>query len=81
MSFLIDTDILIYSVKGNEIVNANFKKYVNFPKAISVISYGEIVFSARKSKHIEKNLETVNRIELWEPIDEYYWNKYLGRFD
>jgi tRNA(fMet)-specific endonuclease VapC len=70
MSFLIDTDIIIYSIKSDAIVNANLKKYANFPKAISVISYGELVFGARKSRHIEKNMATVSRIAELFPLIE-----------
>jgi len=41
--FLLDTDIIIYSWKNNENVIDNFKLHRNDPKAISVISYGELI--------------------------------------
>ena len=70
MAYLIDTDILIYSLKNNLIVNDNFKKYINYPKYISVISYGELYFGARKSKNIEKNTAVVKRIsEIFQIIE------------
>ncbi|OHD14951.1 MAG: nucleic acid-binding protein [Spirochaetes bacterium GWD1_27_9] len=62
MAYLIDTDIIIYSLKNNEIVINNFKSFSNYPKAISVISYGELYFGAKKSKNIEKNTAIVKRI-------------------
>lgn len=63
MSYLIDTDIIIYSIKGNQTVQNNFLKNENYPKMISVISYGELLFGAKKSKKIEKNLAVVYRIK------------------
>ncbi|ORC28818.1 VapC toxin family PIN domain ribonuclease [Marispirochaeta aestuarii] len=70
MSYLIDTDILIYSIKGNEKVNEKFQIQKNEPKSLSVITYGELVFGAKKSSKIEKNLARVRRIsELFPIID------------
>lgn len=62
MSYLIDTDIIIYSLKGNEKVKTNLIEKKNISKAISVITYGELIFGAKKSKRREKNLATVYRI-------------------
>ena len=70
MAYLIDTDILIYSLKNDEHVTQKFRKNQNIPKSISVITYGELVFGARKSRHIEKNLAVTYRIaELFPVID------------
>jgi len=70
MAFLIDTDIIIYSLKKNNIVISNFKKFSNYPKAISVISYGELYFGAKKSKNVEKNIAIAKRIsETFEVIE------------
>jgi tRNA(fMet)-specific endonuclease VapC len=70
MAFLIDTDIIIYSLKGNTIVQDWMIRNQNIPKFISVITYGELVYGARKSQHPEKNIATVNRIsELFQVID------------
>lgn len=68
MSFLIDTDIVIYSLKNNATVVENFRKFINLPKSLSVITYGELVFGARKSRNVEKNLATVRRIKELFPI-------------
>ncbi|NIU01700.1 MAG: PIN domain-containing protein, partial [Nitrosopumilaceae archaeon] len=68
--YLIDTDILIYSMKNHPVVRENFRKHEEKLKAISVISYGELYFGARKSKYSEKNLASVRRInELFTIID------------
>jgi tRNA(fMet)-specific endonuclease VapC len=70
MSYLIDTDILIYSLKGIQNVQNNFIINKNSPKSISVITYGELIFGAKKSKNREKNLATVYRVgELFPVID------------
>ena len=39
--YLLDTDIIIYSLKGNQVVVDNIRDHADCPKAISVITYGE----------------------------------------
>lgn len=70
MPFLIDTDIIIYALKGNRIVQKRFLENENIPKAISVITYGELLFGAKKSKNMQKNLAVVYRIKELFPIIE-----------
>jgi len=69
MHYLIDTNILIFSLKNMGNVNANFKKYQQEPMSISVVSYGELVFGAQKSQQIQKNLQTVETIKNIFPIE------------
>lgn len=70
MNYLIDTDIIIYSLNGDRQVTKNFKIRTHSPKSISVITYGELVYGAKKSQFIEKNLARVYRIaELFPIID------------
>ena len=68
MSYLIDTDILIYSLKGQEIVQKRFLENEKIPKSISVVSYGELLYGAKKSMNCEKNLAVVYRIKELFPI-------------
>lgn len=69
MSYLIDTDIIIYSLKNNEIVKNNFIKNEAIPKYISIITYAELLYGAKKSKNSGKNLAIVYRIrELFPAI-------------
>ena len=68
MSYLIDTNIIIYSIKGNSVVQNNFLKNENIPKSISVITYGELLFGAKKSQNYEKNIAMVYRIKELFPI-------------
>ena len=60
--FLIDTDILIYCLKGEKGVVEHFKEYATQPKAVSVISYGELFYGAMKSERRNENLAKVRRI-------------------
>ena len=68
MSFLIDTNIIIYRLKNMGNVNENFLKHQNEQMSVSVVSYGEMVFGAKKSKAAEKNLQTVNEIKNLFPL-------------
>ena len=68
MHFLIDTNILIYRLKNLGNVNDNFLKYKDKQMSVSVISYGELIFGAMKSKSVEKNLETVKNIKSIFPL-------------
>ena len=70
MGYLIDTDIIIYSLKKYPLVQAQFQKKSNIPKFISVITYGELIFGARKSAQVDKNLTVVYRIAEIFPVIE-----------
>ena len=63
MRFLIDTNIIIYSLKNAGNGKDNFLKYKDDEMSLSVISYGELVFGAKKSGSVEKNLKTVEYIK------------------
>lgn len=60
--YLIDTDILIYSLKGVAPVTKRFEESGESPKAVSVVSYGELRYGAAKSQRREKNMATVARV-------------------
>ena len=66
--YLIDSDIIIYSLKNHPVVRQRFEEKFAIPKAISVISYGELYYGAKKSKQKEKNLAVVRRISELFPI-------------
>lgn len=70
MAYLIDTDIIIYSLKGDPRVHSWMEKNQNIPKSISVITFGELLYGARKSKFPEKNIATTNRVAELFPIIE-----------
>lgn len=66
--YLLDTDTLIYSLKGNKRVIEHFKQHADAPKALSVISYGELIYGAYKSSYISTNLAKVHRLREIFPI-------------
>jgi tRNA(fMet)-specific endonuclease VapC len=67
---LIDTNIIIYSMRGDSVVHDHLLKNEKIPKSISVITYGELLFGAKKSRNHEKNTAIVYRIkELFPVID------------
>jgi tRNA(fMet)-specific endonuclease VapC len=68
MNYLIDTDIIIYSLKGDRTVTGAFQDRSNDPKSISVITYGELVYGARKSRQEEQNMARVRRIAEIFPV-------------
>jgi tRNA(fMet)-specific endonuclease VapC len=68
MSLLIDTDIIIFSIKENETVKRGFLENESLPKSISIITYGELLHGAKKSKYPDKNLPTIYRIAEIFPI-------------
>ena len=59
---MIDTDIIIYSLKGNTTVADHLRRHRTDPIMISVITYGEMVYGARKSNQTERNLATAHRV-------------------
>ena len=70
MAYLIDTDIIIYSIKKSKTVQNNFRKYAYEPKFISIVTYGELLYGAKRSVNQEKNLAVIRRIsELFPMID------------
>lgn len=66
--FLLDTDTIIYSLKGDARVNSNLRANASSPKAISVVTYGELYYGAMKSTHREGNVARVRRIAEVFPI-------------
>jgi tRNA(fMet)-specific endonuclease VapC len=68
MPYLIDTDILINSIKGNKTINQRIAEYAAIPKAISIITFGELLSGAKKSTQRDKNTSVVYRLAEIFPI-------------
>lgn len=68
MPYLIDTDIIINSIKGNKKVNQRISEYAAIPKAISIITFGELLYGAKKSIQRDKNTSIVYRLAEIFPI-------------
>ena len=61
--FLLDTDIVIYNMKGNIEVQKNLREYINDPIKISVITLMELYYGAQKSKKVSANLAKIKTLE------------------
>jgi tRNA(fMet)-specific endonuclease VapC len=68
--YLLDTDIIIYSLNGDKQVINNISFHRNEPKAISVITYGELIYGAQKSTKKINNLAKVHSLKEIFPIIE-----------
>ncbi len=66
--YLVDTNILIYGLNGHERVMARLREVASVPKAVSVISYGELLYGAQKSARPAANLARVRRLREILPI-------------
>ena len=66
--YLLDTDTIIYALKDHPLVVDNFRRHEDDPKAISVMSYGELIYGAERSARREENLAKVRRLAEILPI-------------
>ncbi len=61
--FLLDTDTIIYNLKGNEAIKKNLQYHFDTPLKISVITLMELYYGAYKSEKFSSNLAKVRTIE------------------
>lgn len=61
--FLLDTNIIIYILKGHEIVRKNLLKHLHDPIGISVVTLMDLYYGAYKSQKLESNLAKVRALE------------------
>jgi tRNA(fMet)-specific endonuclease VapC len=61
--YLLDTDTLIYSLKGDPAVVENLQRHRRDPMVVSVVSLMELYYGAHKSQRVESNLAKVRAIE------------------
>ena len=61
--FILDTDTIIYNLKGNEAIKRNLQDHFEDPMKICVITLMELYFGAYKSKKITGNLSKIRAIE------------------
>ncbi|MDY6905061.1 MAG: type II toxin-antitoxin system VapC family toxin [Thermodesulfobacteriota bacterium] len=61
--YLLDTNIIIYSLKGHEPVNEQLRYHLNDPIVISTVTLMELYYGAYKSQKVESNLAKVKAIE------------------
>ncbi len=61
--YLLDTDTIIYNLKGNEAIKRNLQDHFEDPMKICVITLMELYFGAYQSKKITGNMSKVRTIE------------------
>jgi len=61
--FLLDTDTVIFNMKGNANVQKNLRRHINDSVSISVITLMELYYGARKSQKVSTNLAKIKILE------------------
>jgi tRNA(fMet)-specific endonuclease VapC len=61
--YLLDTDTVIFILKGHETVRKNLQHHVDDPIKISMISSMELYYGAYKSQRVASNLAKIKTIE------------------
>ena len=61
--YLLDTDMIIYSLKADEAVRRNLRRHLHDPIKISAVTLMELYYGAYKSKKIANNLVKIKTIE------------------
>lgn len=66
--FLLDTDIVIYALKGRAEVLANLRIHYHEPLFLSTITMMELYYGAYKSRNVDANLARLKAIETSYPL-------------
>jgi len=61
--YLLDTDIVIYSLKGHSAVKKNLERNLHAALKISVVTLMELYYGAYKSQNLASNIGKIKRIE------------------
>ena len=61
--YLLDTDTIIYSLKGHEAVQRNLSTHIDDPMSLSVISLMELYYGAYKSQKVTSNISKIRILE------------------
>jgi predicted nucleic acid-binding protein len=61
--YLLDTDIVIYSLKGHPAVKKNLERNLHAALKISVVTLMELYYGAYKSQKVTSNLGKIKSIE------------------
>ena len=62
--YLLDTDTVIYSLKGELAVKKNLRDHFHDPMKMSVITLMELYYGAHKSQKTTSNLAKIKTLEL-----------------
>ena len=61
--FLLDTDTIIFNLKGHPAVKENLRLHLNDPLKISIVTCMELYYGAYKSANVTGNLAKIRTIE------------------
>jgi len=61
--YLLDTDTIIYALKGQSAVTRNLRDHINDPIKISAVTLMELYYGAYKSQKVESNLAKIRTLE------------------
>lgn len=61
--YLLDTDIVIYSLKGDSAVKKNLERNLHAALKISIVTLMELYYGAYKSQKVASNIGKIKRIE------------------
>lgn len=61
--YLLDTDTIIYFLKGIPVVQVNLRRHLNDPLQTSIVTCMELYYGAFKSKQVTGNLAKIKQIE------------------
>jgi tRNA(fMet)-specific endonuclease VapC len=62
--YLLDTDTVIYSLKGEPAVEKNLREHFHDPMKMSVITLMELYYGAHKSQKLASNLAKIKTLEI-----------------
>ena len=68
--YLLDTDTLVFLLRGDKAVAQSIEAHAADPKAVSVITFGELLYGAEKSSKPLENRIRVQRLSQMLPIIE-----------
>ena len=66
--YLLDSDTVIFLLRGDPKVTKNLEAHAGDPKAISVITYGELLFGAKRSARPLANMARVRSVAELLPV-------------
>ncbi len=61
--YLLDTDTIIFSLKGHAPVEKNLRQHIHDPIKICVVTLMELYYGAYKSQRVESNLAKIKTLE------------------
>lgn len=61
--FLLDTDTIMYILKGHPVVERNLRRYYHDPIKICIVTLMELYYGAYKSQKVMSNLAKIKTLE------------------